>query len=216
MADNEHKYPADEFDAPQIGPIGLHRGKRSFIIRALPYIITLVVALALATLAWAFFSGAFNNRATEDVAAGTSAVATDEASAESTDPASGAASADSTDSASGAASASEAQTDSTDTASATESASSSATANLSASVAVYNASGVNGAAAKSAQTLQSGGYTDVSAMNPSNSSNLPAQTTVWYRTDADLATAQDIANKLGITQVVQASNISYDVAVVLI
>lgn len=204
MADNEHKYPADEFDAPQIGPIGLHRGKRSFIIRALPYIITLVVALALATLAWAFFSGAFNNRATEDVAAGTSAVATDEASAESTDPASGAASA------------SEAQTDSTDTASATESASSSATANLSASVAVYNASGVNGAAAKSAQTLQSGGYTDVSAMNPSNSSNLPAQTTVWYRTDADLATAQDIANKLGITQVVQASNISYDVAVVLI
>lgn len=74
---------------------------------------------------------------------------------------------------------------------------------------------MTGAAASNAQTLENNGYTNVTATNPADYNSLPSATTVWYRTDADLATAQDVAAKLGVSQVVQAGNISSDVAVVL-
>lgn len=224
MAENEHKYPADEFDNPPSGPIGMHRGNRSLAVRLIPYLVTIVVAVLLGLLAWAFFSGAFNSRTDTTAAASSSAAQTSSASdassssAASTDTSADASSSDATsdtasadESSTDSASASESPSDSSSSADA----SSSAAANTAAQIIVYNGSGVTGAAASNAQTLQNAGYSNVTATNPTDYNSLPSATTVWYRTEADLATAQDVAAKLGVSQVVQASNISSDVAVVL-
>lgn len=224
MTDNEHKYPADEFDNPPSGPIGMHRGNRSLAVRIVPYLVTIVIAVLLGALAWAFFSGAFNSRTDASVAQSSSTAAESSSSASATDTASSSSSdASSTDASSAAASSTESSTDATASSdssssaeeSPSESSSSSAAANTAAQIVVYNGSGVTGAAASNAQTLENNGYTNVTATNPSDYNSLPSATTVWYRTDADLATAQDVAAKLGVSQVVQAGNISSDVAVVL-
>ena len=224
MTDNEHKYPADEFDNPPSGPIGMHRGNRSLAVRIVPYLVTIVIAVLLGALAWAFFSGAFNSRTDASVAQSSSTAAESSSSASATDTASSSSSdASSTNASSADASSTESSTDATassDSSSAaeespSESSSSSAAANTAAQIVVYNGSGVTGAAASNAQTLENNGYTNVTATNPADYNSLPSATTVWYRTDADLATAQDVAAKLGVSQVVQAGNISSDVAVVL-
>lgn len=219
MTDNEHKYPADEFDNPPSGPIGMHRGNRSLAVRIVPYLVTIVIAVLLGALAWAFFSGAFNSRTDASVAQSSSTAAESSSSASATDTASSSSSdASSTDASSTESSAdATASSDSSSSAeeSPSESSSSSAAANTAAQIVVYNGSGVTGAAASNAQTLENNGYTNVTATNPADYNSLPSATTVWYRTDADLATAQDVAAKLGVSQVVQAGNISSDVAVVL-
>ena len=224
MTDNEHKYPADEFDNPPSGPIGMHRGNRSLAVRIVPYLVTIVIAVLLGALAWAFFSGAFNSRTDASVAQSSSTAAESSSSASATDTASSSSSdASSTNASSADASSTESSTyatassDSSSSAeeSPSESSSSSAAANTAAQIVVYNGSGVTGAAASNAQTLENNGYTNVTATNPADYNSLPSATTVWYRTDADLATAQDVAAKLGVSQVVQAGNISSDVAVVL-
>ena len=224
MTDNEHKYPADEFDNPPSGPIGMHRGNRSLAVRIVPYLVTIVIAVLLGALAWAFFSGAFNSRTDASVAQSSSTAAESSSSASATDTASSSSSdASSTNASSADASSTESSTDATASSdssssaeeSPSESSSSSAAANTAAQIVVYNGSGVTGAAASKAQTLENNGYTNVTATNPADYNSLPSATTVWYRTDADLATAQDVAAKLGVSQVVQAGNISSDVAVVL-
>lgn len=219
MTDNEHKYPADEFDNPPSGPIGMHRGNRSLAVRIVPYLVTIVIAVLLGALAWAFFSGAFNSRTDASVAQSSSTAAESSSSASAADTASSSSSdASSTDASSTESSAdATASSDSSSSAeeSPSESSSSSAAANTAAQIVVYNGSGVTGAAASNAQTLENNGYTNVTATNPGDYNSLPSATTVWYRTDADLATAQDVAAKLGVSQVVQAGNISSDVAVVL-
>ncbi|OZG52890.1 LytR C-terminal domain-containing protein [Pseudoscardovia suis] len=224
MTDNEHKYPADEFDNPPSGPIGMHRGNRSLAVRIVPYLVTIVIAVLLGALAWAFFSGAFNSRTDASVAQSSSTAAESSSSASAVDTASSSSSdASSTDASSADASSTESSADATASSdssssaeeSPSESSSSSAAANTAAQIVVYNGSGVTGAAASNAQTLENNGYTNVTATNPADYNSLPSATTVWYRTDADLATAQDVAAKLGVSQVVQAGNISSDVAVVL-
>ena len=224
MTDNEHKYPADEFDNPPSGPIGMHRGNRSLAVRIVPYLVTIVISVLLGALAWAFFSGAFNSRTDASVAQSSSTAAESSSAASATDTASSSSSdASSTNASSADASSTESSTDATASSdssssaeeSPSESSSSSAAANTAAQIVVYNGSGVTGAAASNAQTLENNGYTNVTATNPADYNSLPSATTVWYRTDADLATAQDVAAKLGVSQVVQAGNISSDVAVVL-
>lgn len=218
MTDNEHKYPADEFDNPPSGPIGMHRGNRSLAVRIVPYLVTIVIAVLLGALAWAFFSGAFNSRTNTSVAQSSSTAAESSSSASAADTASSS----SNDASSTDASSMESSTDATASSESSSSAeespsesSSSAAANTAAQIIVYNGSGVTGAAASNAQTLENNGYTNVTAANPTDYNSLPSAATVWYRTDADLATAQDVAAKLGVSQVVQAGNISSDVAVVL-
>ena len=207
MTDNEHKYPADEFDNPPSGPIGMHRGNRSLAVRIVPYLVTIVIAVLLGALAWAFFSGAFNSRTDVSMAQSSSTAAESSSSASATDTASSSSSdasstdASSTDASSADASSTESSTDATASSdssssaeeSPSESSSSSAAANTAAQIVVYNGSGVTGAAASNAQTLENSGYTNVTATNPADYNSLPSATTVWYRTDADLATAQDVA-----------------------
>jgi hypothetical protein len=81
---------------------------------------------------------------------------------------------------------------------------------------VYNglSTNVTGFAGTKAATLKSAGYTNVSARNPSGTK--PSANVVWYKTAADEATAKDVASKLGISTVTQASTISSSVAVMYV
>ena len=83
----------------------------------------------------------------------------------------------------------------------------------SASVRVVNGTRTSGYAASKKNTLAAAGYTNVVAANPQSS--LPSSTVVWYRSDADKATAQDVASTLGISNVQQSTAISASVVVVL-
>ena len=85
---------------------------------------------------------------------------------------------------------------------------------MSASVIVYNGNQVSGYAAAKAAILTTAGYTNVTSKNPSSYSNLPSVGTVWYSNSEDQATAQDIASRLGYTNVVQTTGISADIAVI--
>ena len=40
-------YAKDMFDNPPAGPMGVHRGTRSMASRALPYVIVVIVAIAM-------------------------------------------------------------------------------------------------------------------------------------------------------------------------
>ncbi|MCH9277150.1 LytR C-terminal domain-containing protein [Bifidobacterium amazonense] len=88
------------------------------------------------------------------------------------------------------------------------------TVNKATSVRVVNAAGINGYAAEKAGVLTSAGYTSVTAANPTTD-NLPSSTVVWYQNETDLATAQDVASQLGISDVQQATGIDVPVVVVL-
>ncbi|KFI52754.1 LytR C-terminal domain-containing protein [Bifidobacterium biavatii] len=88
------------------------------------------------------------------------------------------------------------------------------TANKATSVRVVNAAGINGYAAQKAGVLTDAGYTNVQAANPTGD-NLPDSTVVWYQNETDLATAQDVATKLGIANVQQVTGIDVPVVVVL-
>ncbi len=87
--------------------------------------------------------------------------------------------------------------------------------NYNTSVRVINATGVNGYAAQQSGVLQSVGYTSVIAANPSGGA-LPSVNVVWYQNETDLATAQNIADTLGIATVEQATGIADPIVVVYI
>ena len=95
----------------------------------------------------------------------------------------------------------------------TSSPASSSSANLSTQVRVVNGTRKTGYAAKQAAVLTGAGYTNVVAANPSGS--LPSASVVWYQNESDLATAQDVAAKLGISNVSKVTNLSAPVVVVL-
>lgn len=86
--------------------------------------------------------------------------------------------------------------------------------NLDASISVINGTATNGYAAQEAQRLQGAGFTNVAPSNP-NGMQLPSQSVVWYQNDADLATAQKVAETLGVSTVQKAEGIAVPVAVVL-
>lgn len=46
-------YRRDEFDNPPAGPAGVHRGKRSFLSRAVPFLVSLLIAALLGFAVWA-------------------------------------------------------------------------------------------------------------------------------------------------------------------
>ena len=79
---------------------------------------------------------------------------------------------------------------------------------------MINGTATNGYAAQEAQRLQGAGFTNVAPSNP-NGMQLPSQSVVWYQNDADLATAQKVAETLGASTVQKAEGIAVPVAVVL-
>ena len=212
-------YEKDAFDNPPEGPVGVHRGNRPMIVRVTPFIIVLVAAVAAGVLFWSIFSGEaanmFNRRSEQtQTTAQTSQVASSSSADES---ASGTASHSSQS-----ASASE-STSAEDTPSQTPSESESAQStpeesqqvNTNAQITVINGTGVSGYANDRAGVLQNQGFTNVSAANPDATTVLPAQTVVYYQNEADLATAQQVANALGIATVEQSTSIGTPIQVVL-
>lgn len=209
----DESYAQDVFDNPPQGPIGVHRGNRSIASRLVPFLIVVIVAAVAGVGAWAAMSG----EGAKLFSSGSSASSSSSPSAKST--ASASASASANDTASASASASESASESASASASaspsesTSSPASSSSANLSTQVRVVNGTRKTGYAAKQAAVLTGAGYTNVVAANPSGS--LPSASVVWYQNESDLATAQDVAAKLGISNVSKVTNLSAPVVVVL-
>ncbi|MUH59730.1 LytR C-terminal domain-containing protein [Bifidobacterium canis] len=206
-------YPKDSFDNPPSGPVGVHNGRRSWAVRLMPYLIVIVIAALVGVLFWGVYSGEaanlFKRNASQSASATTSASTSTSASASSSSS-----SASTSASQSASSTPSESSASPSQSASASESTQDTSTVNLNTSISVINGTSTTGYAAQEAQRLQSAGFTNVAASNPNNM-QLPAQSVVWYQNDADLATAQQVAQTLNISSVVKATGISVPVAVVL-
>lgn len=215
----DESYAEDVFDNPPQGPVGVHRGNRSVAARLVPFLIVIVVAAVAGLTVWAVMSGEgakvmpWKSAATSSQTAPASKSPKSSKSSASESPsasASQSASASASESESASTSPSDSQSPS---ASPSQSQTPAAAANLTTQVRVVNGTKKTGYAATQASVLQKAGYTNVVAANPAGS--LPAGSVVWYQNEADVATAQDVAAKLGISNVRQVSNLSAPVVVVL-
>ena len=186
----------DAFDNPPKGPVGVHRGPRSLSVRVLPYLLVVVLAVLCGLGVWAAVSGSLPWQQTHTEASRVISSHLPKRSASS----SASSSATATDQAS------QEQTSEPSSQSPSASASSSSPApvvNRGTQVTVINGTRVNGYAGKKRQVLVNAGYTAVTASNPQGA--LPDVSMVRYRDEADKATAQEVANVLGIAQVEQSS-----------
>lgn len=213
----------DEFENPAAGPIGLHRGQRSWWARALPFVVTFIVAIALAMGTWLWMSGrgkeiyaSLTGETSQTSATSLDSDAQDsDADAESSSE--GSSTAD-TDTAESDANSDTSSTDSTESNTQADTATQeTSTVNLASEIVVYNglpSPRPSGFAAKKAAILTSAGYTSVSASNPQNAN--PSANVVWYKTAADEATAKDVATKLGISNVELEASIASSIAVIFV
>lgn len=219
-------YPTDAFDNPPSGPVGVHRGRRSLAVRVAPFLMVIVVAALAGLLAWGIVSGELNKvpwpwaqqsaQTAQDSKGGQDDAAADDgddaqADADDQDDAANQGQADG-QGADDAAQSDDATADEPQTEPETQP---EQTVNYNTSVRVINATGVNGYAAQQSGVLQSVGYTSVIAANPSGGA-LPSVNVVWYQNETDLATAQNVADTLGIATVEQATGIADPIVVVYI
>lgn len=212
-------YEKDAFDNPPEGPVGVHRGNRPMIVRITPFIIVLVAAVAAGVLFWSIFSGEaanmFNRRSeqtqtTAQTSQGSSSSSADESASGTASQSSQSATAGESTSAEGTPSQTPSESES-----AQSTPEESQQVNTNAQITVINGTGVSGYANDRAGVLQNQGFTNVSAANPDATTVLPAQTVVYYQNEADLATAQQVANALGIATVEQSTSIGTPIQVVL-
>ena len=212
-------YEKDAFDNPPEGPVGVHRGNRPMIVRVTPFIIVLVAAVAAGVLFWSIFSGEaanmFNRRSeqtqtTAQTSQGSSSSSADESASGTASQSSQSATAGELTSAEGTPSQTPSESES-----AQSTPEESQQVNTNAQITVINGTGVSGYANDRAGVLQNQGFTNVSAANPDATTVLPAQTVVYYQNEADLATAQQVANALGIAAVEQSTSIGTPIQVVL-
>lgn len=219
-------YPTDAFDNPPSGPVGVHRGRRSLAVRVAPFLMVIVVAALAGLLTWGIASGELNKvpwpwaqqsaQTAQDSKGGQDDAAADDgddaqADADDQDDAANQGQADG-QGADDAAQSDDATADEPQTEPETQP---EQTVNYNTSVRVINATGVNGYAAQQSGVLQSVGYTSVIAANPSGGA-LPSVNVVWYQNETDLATAQNVADTLGIATVEQATGIADPIVVVYI
>lgn len=221
----------DEFENPQPGPAGLHRGQRGVMARMAPYLIVLIVAALCGLGAFIWLSGFGGQQSTRFNA--TTAQSTTSSNKDSkkkdtqdtTDASKSSEKKKSTENSTTSSSDAQ-QTDANNTASTTDTNNQSNQAqsqnqeqqqsvNRATAITVYNGTSINGYAAQHASTLTSSGYTSVTPKNPTNAATLPRVSTVWYENESDRATAEDVAKQLGISQVTQASGLETSVAVAL-
>ena len=195
----------DAFDNPPKGPVGVHRGPRSLPVRALPYLLVVVLAVLCGLGLWAAVSGSLPWQQTHTDASRVISSHLPKRSAAS-----------SSDSKPSAETSSQEQASQEPSQSPSASASSSSPApvvNRGTQVAVINGTRITGHAGSKRQVLVNAGYTAVTATNPQGA--LPGVSTVRYRDEADKATAQEVASLLGITQVEQSSVASTPVEAIL-
>lgn len=212
-------YEKDAFDNPPEGPVGVHRGNRPMIVRVTPFIIVLVAAVAAGVLFWSIFSGEaanmFNRRSeqtqtTAQTSQGSSSSSAEESTSGTASQSSQSATVGESTSTEGTPSQTPSESESTQS-----TPEESQQVNTNAQITVINGTGVSGYANDRAGVLQNQGFTNVSAANPDATTVLPAQTVVYYQNEADLATAQQVANALGIATVEQSTSIGTPIQVVL-
>lgn len=233
--DNGESYEPDVFDNPPSGPAGVHRGNTSLASRLVPFAIVVLVAALCGFTAWGFFSGEVNNITWPWSSHSTTQSAADASSESKSSSSDSTASSDSSDSSKSDSSASkDSSSDSSSKQDSSDQQTSDAQAqqdeaakqqaaqqqaevaaqpNKAAEVRVVNGTRTSGYATSRKNTLNAAGYTNVVAANPSGS--LPSSTVVWYQSESDKATAENVASTLGISNVQQASGISAAIVVVL-
>nr|WP_281675794.1 LytR C-terminal domain-containing protein [Bifidobacterium catenulatum] len=214
-------YEKDVYDNPPAGPMGVHRGARSAASRAMPYVIVIIVALLAGLLFWGVYSGEINNlkmpwssqespttSSTEKSKSGESKSKSqsdsDSASGNKTDASNAGSSTDSQQNEQNA----EQNAEQADNATAQQ------VVNTGTEVRVVNATNITGYAQSKADVLVQAGYTSVSASNPTG--NVPSQTVVWYQNETDKATAENVAQTLGISNVQQSDGLVTPIVVVLL
>lgn len=214
-------YAADEFDNPPKGPAGVHRGRRSAVARYAPFVIVVVVAALCGFLAWGVLSGEFSkvqwpwSPATSQTSNKTSTTTAKKKAAEKKAAEKKAAEEKAAqEKAAQEKAAEEKAAQEKQQQEQQEQQEQAAQVNRSLSVRVVNGTGISGYAATKQSVLNQAGYANVAAANPSGT--LPASTVVWYQNDADQATAQDVANALGISNIQQTSGLGAAIVVVLL
>lgn len=216
-------YEKDVYDNPPSGPMGVHRGARSAASRAMPYVIVIIVALLAGLLFWGVYSGEINNLKMPWSSQESPTTSSAEKSKNS-----GSKSKSQSDSASG----NKTDTSNTDSpadspadsqqndqnadqnADQTDNTTAQQVVNTGTEVRVVNATNITGYAQSKVDVLAQAGYTSVSASNPTG--NVPSQTVVWYQNETDKATAENVAQTLGISNVQQSDGLVTPIVVVLL
>lgn len=207
-------YAMDEFDNPPKGPAGVHRGRRSAAARYTPFVVVVVVAVLCGFLAWGVLSGEFNkvhwpwSPASSQTSSKTSTTAKKKAAEKK------AAEKKQQEEAAKKQQEEEAAKKQQEEEAAKQQQEQAAQVDRSLSVRVINGTGISGYAATKQSVLNQAGYANVAAANPSGT--LPDATVVWYQNDADKATAEDVANALGISNVQQTSGLGASIVVILL
>ena len=205
--------------------MGVHRGARSAASRAVPYVIVIIVALLAGLLFWGVYSGEINNlkmpwSSQESSTASSAEKAKSAKSAKSksesrSDSASGnEADASNTDSSTGSQQSEQNEQNAEQDAEQTDNATAQQVVNTGTEVRVVNATNITGYAQSKVDVLTQAGYTSVSASNPTG--NVPSQTVVWYQNETDKATAENVAQTLGISNVQQSNGLVTPIVVVLL
>ncbi len=220
-------YEKDVYDNPPAGPMGVHRGARSAASRAMPYVIVIIVALLAGLLFWGVYSGEINNLKmpwSSQESPTTSSAEKSKSGESKSKSQSDSASGNKTD-ASNAGSSTDSQQNDQNTdqnadqnaeqnAEQTDNATAQQVVNTGTEVRVVNATNITGYAQSKADVLVQAGYTSVSASNPTG--NVPSQTVVWYQNETDKATAENVAQTLGISNVQQSDGLVTPIVVVLL
>ena len=208
-------YAMDEFDNPPKGPAGVHRGRRSAAARYTPIVVVVVVAALCGFLAWGVLSGEFNkvhwpwSPASSQTSSKTSTTTAKKKAAEKK-----AAEKKQQEEAAKKQQEEEVAKKQQEEEAAKQQQEQAAQVDRSLSVRVINGTGISGYAATKQNVLNQAGYANVAAANPSGT--LPDATVVWYQNDADKATAEDVANALGISNVQQTSGLGASIVVILL
>lgn len=208
-------YAMDEFDNPPKGPAGVHRGRRSAAARYTPFVVVVVVAALCGFLAWGVLSGEFNkvhwpwSPASSQTSSKTSTTTAKKKAAEKK-----AAEKKQQEEAAKKQQEEETAKKQQEEEAAKQQQEQAAQVDRSLSVRVINGTGISGYAATKQSVLNQAGYANVAAANPSGT--LPDATVVWYQNDADKATAEDVANALGISNLQQTSGLGASIVVILL
>lgn len=212
-------YAKDMFDNPPSGPMGVHRGARSVASRAVPYVVVVVVALLAGLLFWGIYSGEISNLRmpwSAKESSSTSASATSKKTSKKTNKSKDKAKNDDTNTSDTQSNNSENNDQNTeqDSNQTDQNTSSDQSVNLATEIRVVNATSITGYAKSKADVLTQAGYTSVTPSNPTG--NVPSQTVVWYQNETDKATAENVAQTLGISNVEQGSGLVTPIVVVLL
>ncbi|WP_226920847.1 LytR C-terminal domain-containing protein [Georgenia subflava] len=205
---NREDYPEDEFDVAGRDriPQGVHRGARPMWRTLLPIVAIVVLAPLLAWGAISLLGGAGEE---EPPPTATTAGEETDPAGEPTggptgEPTDGAATDEPTD---------DGATDGEPTDEPTDGAG--GDVQLDASIVVLNGAGINGLAGEAVTELSGAGFTGGSAADYASAA--PASTTLYYNNAELQATAEEVADVLGITDLVESASATQtvDIAVVL-